>query len=165
MAKIEDDKVQKISNMLEIGATMLAQHCTICGAPMFRYQGRVLCPVCEGVSDPRDNYQQAAQPVSRAAPERSVTNKTVSSGAQTSPEDMKVEGAADDFLSKMDAVRSVPLGEDVSPLSTELESLLMAKMVSIARSMQDERDARIITDYMGLIERGISIVGMLRKPM
>ena len=25
---------------------MLAQHCEQCGAPLFRYKGEVLCPVC-----------------------------------------------------------------------------------------------------------------------
>ncbi|RLG20960.1 hypothetical protein DRN72_04345 [Methanosarcinales archaeon] len=44
---MEDDKIKKISKMLELGGTMLAQHCSKCGAPLFRYKGRILCPVCE----------------------------------------------------------------------------------------------------------------------
>lgn len=159
MAKKEDDKVQKISNMLEIGATMLAQHCNVCGAPMFRYQGQVLCPICKDVADPRDNYQQmpqATQPVN--------SGNTVSSTATISPKSMKVEGAADEFLSKMDNP-SIPLIEGSSPLCAELESLLLRKMVAIAHSMQDEGDARILTDYMDLMERGLSIIETLRKTM
>ena len=39
-------KLDKISWMLEHGGTMLAQHCEQCGAPLFRYKGEVLCPVC-----------------------------------------------------------------------------------------------------------------------
>lgn len=41
-----DDKIQKITNLLEKGGTMLASHHE-CGAPMFRYQGKMVCPVCD----------------------------------------------------------------------------------------------------------------------
>lgn len=42
----ENQKIQKITNLLEKGGTMLANHHE-CGAPMFRYQGKILCPVCD----------------------------------------------------------------------------------------------------------------------
>ncbi len=42
----EKSKMQKITRLLELGGTMLATSHE-CGAPMFRYQGRVLCPVCD----------------------------------------------------------------------------------------------------------------------
>ncbi len=48
----EDKKIQMITRLLEKGGTMLATHHE-CGAPMFRYQGKILCPVCdyEGKTD------------------------------------------------------------------------------------------------------------------
>lgn len=46
MSGKEDDKIQKITKLLETGGTMLASHHE-CGAPMFRYQGKVVCPVCD----------------------------------------------------------------------------------------------------------------------
>jgi len=46
MLKIDENlKMQKITKLLEKGGTMLAQSHD-CGAPMFRFQGKVLCPVC-----------------------------------------------------------------------------------------------------------------------
>lgn len=45
--KDENFKIQKITRLLERGGTMLASHHD-CGAPMFRYQGKIMCPVCEG---------------------------------------------------------------------------------------------------------------------
>jgi UPF0148 protein len=42
----EEDKIQKITKLLERGGTMLATHHE-CGAPMFRYQGKTVCPVCD----------------------------------------------------------------------------------------------------------------------
>jgi UPF0148 protein len=50
-----DAKIKKISRLLELGGTMLADHCNTCGAPMFRYHGQILCPVC--------NSEERAQPV------------------------------------------------------------------------------------------------------
>lgn len=41
-----ENKIQKITRLLEKGGTMLATHHE-CGAPMFRYQGKTLCPVCD----------------------------------------------------------------------------------------------------------------------
>jgi len=44
--KTEEGDIKKIGRLLEMGATMLASHCQ-CGAPMFRYRGQIICPVCE----------------------------------------------------------------------------------------------------------------------
>jgi len=42
----ENSKMQKITRLLEKGGTMLAASHE-CGAPMFRYKGKVMCPVCD----------------------------------------------------------------------------------------------------------------------
>jgi len=41
----EDEVLEKITRLLERGCTMLATHHD-CGAPLFRCQGEVVCPVC-----------------------------------------------------------------------------------------------------------------------
>jgi UPF0148 protein len=43
---MEDKDLEKVTKMLERGGTMLAKHCE-CGAPLFKYQGKVVCPVCD----------------------------------------------------------------------------------------------------------------------
>ena len=53
----KDLKVKRIARFLELGGTMLAEHCKECGAPRFRYQGKVICPIC----DVRDE-QEATKP-------------------------------------------------------------------------------------------------------
>ena len=42
----ENKKIQRITKLLEMGGTMLANHHE-CGAPLFRYQGKIVCPVCD----------------------------------------------------------------------------------------------------------------------
>lgn len=41
----EDEILSKITRLLERGCTMLATHHD-CGAPLFRCQGEIVCPVC-----------------------------------------------------------------------------------------------------------------------
>lgn len=49
----EKEKIKKITKLLEKGGTMLATHHE-CGAPMFRYQGRMLCPVCDSQEEAKE---------------------------------------------------------------------------------------------------------------
>ncbi|MGB9928269.1 MAG: Sjogren's syndrome/scleroderma autoantigen 1 family protein [Methanosarcina sp.] len=56
----KDQKVKRIARFLELGGTMLAEHCKVCGAPKFRYQGTVICPVCD-VREEEDAPEPAAE--------------------------------------------------------------------------------------------------------
>lgn len=47
----EDEVLSKITRLLEKGCTMLATHHD-CGAPLFRCQGEVVCPVCSFADKP-----------------------------------------------------------------------------------------------------------------
>ncbi|MFZ2473034.1 MAG: Sjogren's syndrome/scleroderma autoantigen 1 family protein [Methanothrix sp.] len=47
----EDEVLSKITRLLEQGCTMLATHHD-CGAPLFRCQGEVVCPVCSFAEQP-----------------------------------------------------------------------------------------------------------------
>lgn len=56
----KDKKVKRIARFLELGGTMLAEHCKVCGAPKFRYQGRVICPICD-VQEEKETPEPAAE--------------------------------------------------------------------------------------------------------
>ena len=55
----EDEVLSKITKLLEQGCTMLATHHD-CGAPLFRRQGEVVCPVCSFADEPDSSTR--AQP-------------------------------------------------------------------------------------------------------
>lgn len=55
----EDEVLSKITRLLEQGCTMLATHHN-CGAPLFRRQGEVVCPVCSFADE--SNLSARAQP-------------------------------------------------------------------------------------------------------
>ncbi|MGZ4864004.1 MAG: Sjogren's syndrome/scleroderma autoantigen 1 family protein [Halobacteriota archaeon] len=43
---LEDRELEQISKLLERGGKMLADHCDTCHSPLFRFEGKVTCPVC-----------------------------------------------------------------------------------------------------------------------
>ena len=51
---MEEKDLQKVTKMLEHGGTMLAKHCDQCGAPLFKYQGKVVCAVCDAKQEQRE---------------------------------------------------------------------------------------------------------------
>ena len=42
-----EDETKAMSRLLTRGAKMLQKGCEDCGNPLFRYQGEVVCPVCD----------------------------------------------------------------------------------------------------------------------
>ncbi len=62
----EDEVLSKITRLLEQGCTMLATHHD-CGAPLFRRQGEVVCPVCSFPDEP--NSPAIVQPYDLPAAE------------------------------------------------------------------------------------------------
>ncbi len=74
MSNIDENlKMQKITRLLEKGGTMLASSHE-CGAPMFRFQGKVMCPVC-GTGDEQkaggepDAFRKQVRPQKEVIPE------------------------------------------------------------------------------------------------
>ncbi|MBU3966113.1 MAG: hypothetical protein KKG76_01885 [Euryarchaeota archaeon] len=66
MSNIDENlKMQKITRLLEKGGTMLASSHE-CGAPMFRFQGKVMCPVCES----GEEKKAAGEPSASVMPSR-----------------------------------------------------------------------------------------------
>ncbi|WP_342303987.1 Sjogren's syndrome/scleroderma autoantigen 1 family protein [Methanolobus sp. ZRKC5] len=155
MSNTNDDNVIKISKMLEIGGTMLAQQCDNCGAPLFRYQGRVLCPVCEDIRDPRRAMQ---------SPPTADTSSSPITGPSSIKEKETPVAAISDQSSCSDMQEKKPV-KAVAPVQLsvpELESLMIKKMISLASEMQDEKDVRKIIDYLDMIDRCMDTVAKMR---
>ncbi|MDI3539859.1 MAG: hypothetical protein PWR29_1750 [Methanolobus sp.] len=164
MVDMDDDKIQMISRMLEIGGTMLAQHCDSCGAPMFRYKGDVFCPVCKEVDDPRTRLLQ------KASVEASPSIKAIGTHVREHivPHNISHSAPAQEQTKE---TTPVPAGSKKTPVpldgssAGELEDLLMQKMVSLARSMQAETDVRKMADALDILERGISLIEKMKRTL
>lgn len=68
----KDQKVKRIARFLELGGTMLAEHCKVCGAPKFRYQGQVICPLCDVREEGEEEVEASMEAVPAAPVERPV---------------------------------------------------------------------------------------------
>ncbi|MDY9927350.1 Sjogren's syndrome/scleroderma autoantigen 1 family protein [Methanosarcina sp.] len=198
----KDRKVKRIARFLELGGTMLAEHCKVCGAPKFRYQGTVICPICDvreeneetPASEPAAEIQapEARSSIERDRPSFD-TRKKVQARRQKSRFGQRTpEAEEDDILdfveeeipetpseveevgrkaSKVQTATAVRAGKhtELSTVSTAhedsrvLENLLFKKMVSIASSLQDEKNLRSIAEQFELIEKGISLIERLRQ--
>jgi len=44
---VEDKKISEAVELLFKGAKMLAYHCPACNMPLFKYEGRIICPACK----------------------------------------------------------------------------------------------------------------------
>ena len=44
---MEEKQIQKITEMLLAGGKMLGIHCGTCKSPLFEFEGKITCPICE----------------------------------------------------------------------------------------------------------------------
>ncbi len=139
----DDEQVRKISKLLELGGTMLAEHCNICGSPMFRYHGNVICPVC--------NTREEGQPAQVPA------TPSVVSTPEPRPEPS--QPASQPVFKRTGAPETIVSSGAVLPL----EELILKKITDIANSMQDETDPRRISEQLDIIERGLDVIEQLRN--
>jgi UPF0148 protein len=197
----KDQKVKRIARFLELGGTMLAEHCKVCGAPKFRYQGQVICPICDVREEGEEEAEASVEavpeaPVERPAPETGTlpeksrpwydTNRDVQESRQdTWFEPRRAEAAAEveERVSQFraEAQRTVPESKELSRQKAtvqkagpsnvpelqgdraELEALLLRKLISIATSLQAEKDPRRVIEEFELIEKGLGLIESLRK--
>jgi UPF0148 protein len=198
----KDRKVKRIARFLELGGTMLAEHCKVCGAPKFRYQGTVICPICDVREEEEETPvpEPAAEvqaPEARSSIERDrpsfETRKKVQARRQKPRFGQRMPEAEEDdipdfvedeipetsykveeagkMVSEVQTAPAVRAGKrtELSTVSTAhedrkvLENLLFKKMVSIAVSLQDEKNPRSIAEQFELIEKGIGLIERLRQ--
>ena len=200
----KDQKVKRIARFLELGGTMLAEHCKVCGAPRFRYQGKVICPICD-VKEEEETPEPAAEvqvpetgqntekdrpsfeskkriQAHRQKPRFGLRTSEVVGEKKTAFE-LKEEDIPkiplDTGQEKMTAPSSRAAPSEKAERQTEtatpvneggdygdleaLENLLLKKIVSIAASLQDEKNPRNIAEDFELIDKGLGLIERLRQ--
>ncbi len=143
----DNEQVRKISKLLELGGTMLAEHCNICGSPMFRYHGNVICPVC---NTREEGYSEKSFETPAVTPATEPIPETILEPSQMAPQSVS---------KRIDAPETIVSSGAVLPL----EELILKKITDIANSMQDETDPRRISEQLDIIERGLGVIEQLRN--
>jgi len=131
--KDSDDKIQKITKLLEKGGTMLATHHE-CGAPMFRYQGKIVCPVCD--------FQEKKQII-----EETGKTEKYQTGQKKADQD-RLAGIESQSPQSFDA--------------TSINNMILKKVRELAVSLETETDLGRTKDKMECIEQGLKILKLLQ---
>ncbi len=135
----ENRKLQKITRLLEMGGTMLANHHD-CGAPLFRYQGKVLCPVCD--FEEKKEVPAVRKPEIREPPERKIR--------------------AEKAVEREEIRREViPVREPQPAEFSQISALTQSKIHGIAMSLEDETDLQRVKDKLECIELGLRVLKLL----
>lgn len=128
----EEEMIRRITRMMEIGGTMLAEHHD-CGAPLFRYKGEILCPVC---STSRDAEHDASVKPSEEEKMHISEGRDSKSAAQRSSVSTSASSRALDEKDALAAVRDS----------------LHAKLRELCEEIADERDLSRLKSKLECIE-------------
>ena len=140
-----DDNVKKIAKYLENGGTMLANHCGECGAPLFRFKGEIICPLCS------ENETETKQMIS-AASVPAVTSKSVSKKEKAL---QKCAPKVPEKIPPRQTLRGTTIENyddytmETTVYSSEeakLRELIILKLNAVAEEMQNEKDSRHVFD-------------------
>jgi UPF0148 protein len=208
----KDQKVKRIARFLELGGTMLAEHCKVCGAPRFRYQGKVICPICDVKEEGEREEEETPEPLAeiqvpeasqqtekaessfepkkrvqalRQKPRFGLRTSEVATGEKkTALEFMEEDNSKKPSVTKQEKVtapapQAAPSENTERPAETAkipvvnegrgngdrevLENLLFRKIVSIAATLQDEKNPRNIDEDLELIDKGLGLIERLRQ--
>jgi UPF0148 protein len=141
---MEDKDLQKVTKMLERGGTMLAKHCE-CGSPLFKYQGKVVCPVCDARKQEHAQTQEQAR---LAVP--------VETRPAVSPQAMEPVKSTP-IMEMPERRMSVVMGsEDLDEAA--VEAAVIAKINYITARLATETYPNKIQMYLDILERSLRVL-------
>jgi UPF0148 protein len=133
--KESDEKVQKITKLLEKGGTMLATHHD-CGAPMFRYQGKIVCPVCDFQDKNHDKIGESDKQRGK------IEQQQIGQGQQNSGS------------SGISGVSPQPV--------LQISNIIANKIRNLTATLETETELGRIREKLECIELGVRILKLLR---
>ncbi len=148
-----------------MGGTMLAAHHD-CGAPLFRYKGEVVCPVCsfEEVGVPRLTPQTenfAASPIPAPGDERGSATDL---GAKSPSEVVPSRKTRDDgeIAHREGVYEGRGQKDEVDLAKEELQTAILQKIREISEKMRDEQDLGRLKSQLEYIKEALKVLGRLR---
>ena len=150
----EDEVLSKITRLLEQGCTMLATHHD-CGAPLFRRQGEVVCPVCSFVGKP--NSPARAQPSGLSG---------VELDEKSNFDRAKLQERGDDLLAGNGAkpcLKGEPNDEELKAVIGNLRASLLHRMRELAIVLEDEHDLDKLKKQLDCLEGLLQVFRSLQR--
>ncbi len=143
----EDEILARITRLLEQGCTMLASHHD-CGAPLFRCQGEVVCPVC---SFGREEVSAGAEarPLARATPQ-----KEISKNEGEATEQKGAEGFVEEELAAEDSIAWARV---------HLQGSLRRKLLALTAGLEEEQDLDKLKKQLDCIAGLLAMLHSLQR--
>jgi UPF0148 protein len=151
----EDEVLSKITRLLEKGCTMLATHHD-CGAPLFRCQGEIVCPVCSFADE--TGSPERAQPSGSSGEGTDVRSLF---GRARLEERERIAETPDD--ADLVAAENGGRAEDeMSKALGSLRSALLTRLQELTASVRDERDLHMLKRQLDCLEGLLRILRSLQ---
>ena len=111
---LDDRELEQISKMLERGGKMLADHCVACKSPLFKFEGKTMCPVC--------TYRKMQNAIETSESPAEVSTQAVQSTQSVS---MSQRMSLDDVITELisNLATEMRTETDLARIHTQLECI------------------------------------------
>ncbi len=163
----EEEMLERMTKLLEQGCTMLASH-HICGAPLFRCKGEIICPVCslEGGTAPAAGAgAQAAQEVSSAqrGMEAAPAQKEIA-GIEAPSERVVPSASPVKQIGKAEAGETkLPDRDELISAKAALRQTLLRRLKDLTEGIESEGDLDKLHRQLACIEGIVNILKALER--
>jgi UPF0148 protein len=143
----EDEVLKKITRLLEKGCTMLATHHD-CGAPLFRCQGEIVCPVCSFGANgaPSEKVQLS----SSTAPKETISNSENAFMQQKS---------AKESISN----RLIQEDNELARIKAHLCGSMLIRLEILTKGLEEEQDLDKLKKQLDCIEGLLRVFRFLQS--
>ncbi|MCD1295338.1 hypothetical protein CUJ83_10035 [Methanocella sp. CWC-04] len=140
-----EEDLEKITKMLERGGTMLAKHCD-CGAPLFKYKGKILCPVCDSKKEEETSTKLAVPVETKPALTPQPSLEAVKSNRMIELPEKRVS-----LVIKYDELEE-----------ENIEAVIISKINDITARLAREEYPDKIQMYLDILETSMRVLRELR---
>ncbi len=146
----EDEALKRITRLLEQGCTMLATHHD-CGAPLFRCQGEVVCPVCSFGTD--ETPGETRKHSGRIEPIEAITR----------PDDTVTEQKEAESFKECRSTTEELVEESIDRSEAQLQRSLQRKLLVLMAGMDEEQDLDKLKKQLDCIEGLLRLIRFLQR--
>ena len=169
----EDEVLAKITRLLEKGCTMLASHHD-CGAPLFRCQGDIVCPVCSFQEEPLSTMRVPATEAGWGKDERTsdpcreqppqMQRKSPGSAMEEDhPGHSVAEDQSDRSMGRDQSDYSIQDDVLLGSVKDNLRSVLLLRLRELTDSLRAEQDLDKLERLLDCLEALLRVLRSLQK--
>ncbi|MDD1723062.1 MAG: hypothetical protein LUQ15_06285 [Methanothrix sp.] len=169
----EDEVLAKITRLLEKGCTMLASHHD-CGAPLFRCQGDIVCPVCSFQEEPLSTMRVPATEAGWGKDERTpdpcreqppqMQKKSPGSAMEEDhPGHSVAEDQSDRSMGRDQSDHSIQDDVLLGSVKDNLRSVLLLRLRELTDSLRAEQDLDKLERLLDCLDALLRVLRSLQE--